>query len=249
MAILWHKQTHSGIYEVRTAGNSRRLYKDGVLHSAYNPGHAVTGNAWDLLMLPAFFYPKQHIQNVLLMGVGGGAVIHLLNRYIHPKQITGIEFDRTQLEIGKRFFGLKQPNVKLIHADAIEWLKNYQGPRFDMIIDDLFIEDMGEPVASAKADNRWFSLMLKHLQTDGVIVKNFIEKHGVMNSAPLTSKTLGKRFKAKFLFTHPYNENTIGAYLKINANSRYLRNQLAEIPGLNPRAKTTRLRFSLKRAG
>ncbi len=37
MAVLWQKKTAGQHYEVRTAGNSRRLYKNGVCHSQFNP--------------------------------------------------------------------------------------------------------------------------------------------------------------------------------------------------------------------
>ena len=247
MAILWQKNHNGALYQVRTAVNCRRLYKDGVLLSAYNPSLAVTANAWDLLMLPAFFYPDDKIQNILLLGVGGGSVIHMLNRYVKPGKITGIEFDQTQLAIGKRFFGLSQPNVDLIHADAITWLETYQGPAFDMIIDDLFVENLGEPVASSKADSKWFTLLLKKLKTDGVIVKNFIEKNSLVQSAPVTNKSLANRFKSKFIFSHPYNENVIGAFLKISADSNYLRKRLVANQDLNPLKKTSRLRYRLRK--
>ena len=90
MAILWQKTIKDTRYEIRSAGQTRRLYTDGVFHSQFNPVHAVTGGVWDVLMLPAFFKPADSIKRVLVLGVGGGAVIHQLQRYIKPDEIIGV---------------------------------------------------------------------------------------------------------------------------------------------------------------
>ena len=247
MALLWKKTVKGSLYEVRTSGSSIRLYTDGVFHSSYNPRNPVTGNAWDLLMLPAFFYPDCTVKNILVLGVGGGAVIHLLNKFIQPDSIIGIEINKTHIVIAKRFFNLRYKNLKLVHADAIDWLKKYQGPAFDMIIDDLFIEDSGEPVAAIGANTSWFTLMLKHLNREGVIVKNFTEHKDFNNSSPVKNKTMKKRFKSLFSFSVTHNENLVAAYLTKTAESSYLRKRLVETPALNPRLKTSRLRYRIRK--
>ena len=58
MAVLFEKVANGRVYQVRSAGNSRRLYTDGVFHSQYNPNHIITGSVWDLLFLPSQFYVK-----------------------------------------------------------------------------------------------------------------------------------------------------------------------------------------------
>lgn len=78
MAVLWEKHVDGVRYQVRAAGRTRRFYTDGVFHSQYNPLNPVTGHVWDLLMIPAFFYATGSVGRVLVLGVGGGAVIGLL---------------------------------------------------------------------------------------------------------------------------------------------------------------------------
>ena len=247
MTVVWKQEKQGVVYEVRSAGKSLRLYTDGVFHSQYNANQPLTGHVWDLLMLPAFFYPENNIQRVLVMGVGGGAVMHMLNHFLQPEEIIGVELNNTHLSIARRFFGLNKKNIQLIHADAIAWLKNYQGPPFDMVIDDLFGEQDGEPVAIAPANAAWFSLLLKHLGKNGVIVKNFIDRESLKQSAPLINKTLNKRFKSIFQFNNPYNDNYVAAYLRQPSTSQFLRARLVDTPGLNPKLKTSRLRYSVRR--
>ena len=88
MSILWQKTAGQDRYEVRSAGRSLRLYRNGVLHTQYNPSRPIGGNLWDLLLDPAFFRSPEAIRRVLVLGVGGGAVIRLLNRFVRPDEIT-----------------------------------------------------------------------------------------------------------------------------------------------------------------
>lgn len=246
MAIVWKQKKSGVVYEVRSAGKSLRLYTDGVFHSQYNPDKPVTGQVWDLLMLPAFFYPEGSIKRILVMGVGGGTVIQMLNTFIEPESIVGVELNKTHLSIARLFFGLKRKNITLVQADAVNWLKSYNEMPFDMIIDDMFTEQNGEPALVASANASWFNLMLKHLSRDGVIVKNFVDRASVLKSAPVKQTTMASRFKSVFQFSTPYNENRVAAYLKIKADSQILRQRLLETPGLNPRLKTSRLRYTIK---
>lgn len=247
MAIVWSKHSKGTLYEVRSAGNSLRLYTDGVFHSQYNPRQLLTGHVWDLLMLPAFFYSEKKIKRVLVMGVGGGAVIHMLRQFVSPEKIVGVELNPVHISVARRFFSLKHPSIELVEADAVAWLKNYTGKKFDMIIDDLFAEKDGEPVSVVDADAKWFSNMLKHLNSDGVIVRNFINRQALMSSAGISHKAIANKFASVFQLTSHLNENYVAAYVRQQSSSRELRNNLIATPGLNPDLKTCRLRYRIRR--
>ena len=243
MATVWAKCISGVNYEVRSAGNSLRLYTDGVFHSQYNSRQILTGHVWDLLLLPAFFYQKTKIERILVMGVAGGAVLHMLRHFFSPNEIVGVESNPVHVSIGKRFFGLSQSPIKLIEADAVNWLKNYQGEKFDMIVDDLFTEENGEPVSVVQANHQWFATMLKHLVKDGVIVRNFVSKQELLDSAGLAHASTRKNFDSIFQFNNSYNENFVAAYLRKASTSQQLRQHLMSTPGLNPSLKTSRLRY------
>lgn len=246
MALVWSKQVSGVSYEVRSAGNSLRLYTDGVFHSQYNSKQILTGHVWDLLLLPAFFYSRENIKRVLVMGVAGGAVLHMLRYFFSPDEIVGVELNPVHISIGKRFFGLNKSPITLIEADAIKWLKDYQGKPFDIIIDDLFAEVEGEPVSVVKADAKWFGCMLKHLTDDGAIVRNFINKQELLESAGLKHVLISKKFKSVFQFNNCFNENYVAAYLRPVVTGKQLRMRLVNTPGLNPNLKTSRLRYKIR---
>ena len=247
MAMLWQQDHRGKRYEVRTAGRSLRLYTDGVFHSQYNPSRPLTGSVWDLLMLPAFFYPPQSIQRVLVLGVGGGAAIRLLQHFVSPAEILGIELNPVHIRIARRFFGVKGRGVRLVRGDAVQWLDQYQGPRFDTIIDDLFGEEEGEPVRAVAADCAWASALLKRLSPRGLIVTNFASGVELRRSAYWASESLRRRFSAGYQLTTPLYGNVVAAMLRISASPRTLREHLMATPGLNPERKTTGLRYQIRR--
>lgn len=226
MAVVWKKTIGIRHFEVRRAGRSVRLYTNGVFHSQYNPANPVTGTVWNLLVLPGFFRPAGTIKRVLVLGVGGGAVIRMLHQLIRPKQIIGIELDATHLTIARRFFGVTERRAELIEADAVDWLRRYKGPKFDLIIDDLFGEEDREPVRAVDADPSWLSVLSKHLVDDGVLVMNFISGRSLQNANRTLHQTLPSRFANAFRLGLPGYENAVGAFVSQPVAARQLRQVL-----------------------
>ena len=207
MAVIWSRHHNGKHYEVRSAGLARRLYTDGVLHSAYHPDNALTGSIWDLLLLPALFYPRDYFKRVLVLGAGAGAVLHLLNRYLTPQMIIAIDCDAVHLEVARRFFDMRYKNVKLIQSDAVYWLQNYTGPLFDLVIEDLFIEENGLPLRLMHEDVSWLDSLLATVAEDGLLVIN----HGDIAEARFTRAHLPRQAMLR-QFSMPLLQNRVLAY-------------------------------------
>lgn len=232
MAVVWEKTISNRHFEVRRAGRSVRLYTDGVFHSQYNPTNPVTGTVWSLLVLPGFFRPVGAIKRVLVLGVGGGAVIRMLHQLIQPDQIIGVELDPTHIDIARRFFGVTQQRADLVEADAVGWLRQYSGPKFDWIIDDLFGEIDGEPVRTVQATQSWLKTLSKNLADDGVLVMNFIGTRTLHHASRTLRKALPTRFARAFQLDLPGYENAVGAFVSQPMTARRLRQLLraADVP-------------------
>jgi len=232
MAILWQKYYQGCRYEVRSAGQTRRLYTDGVFHSQYRPQRALAGGIWDLLMLPIFFRPQPHFKRVLVLGVGGGTVLHQLQRYARVDELIGVELNPIHLQVAKRYFGVQRSGARLYQAEAGEWLRGYRGAPFDLIIEDLFGEQDGEPVRPIEADAKWFRLLNRNLRKDGMLVMNFIGRQSLRQSAWIQSPAIRQLFSQAYQFTLPEYENYIAAFLKQPSSSRELRERLDREPSL-----------------
>jgi len=247
LAVLWKREIHGSTYEVRSAGQTCRLYTDGVFHSQFNPRQPVGGSVWDLLMLPAFFYPRGAIRRVLVLGVGGGAVIRQLNHFLELEQVVGVELNPIHLQVAKRFFKVDAANVSLVEDDAVAWLKAYKGPKYDLIIDDLFAEAGGQPERAVAADKAWMSLLRRHLSASGALVMNFDGRSGLRNCAYFREPAIKRQFACAFQLTTRLYENHIGAFLRKDCMRKDLFAELATYSQLNTERKTCRLNFEVKK--
>lgn len=246
MAIIWQKKLNGRKYEVRSAGQTRRLYTNGVCHSEFNLKTLLGGSIWDLLLITAFFYPAGSVRRVLMLGVGGGACIRQLQALLAPDSIDGVELDPVHLEIARRFFSLPDSAVTLHHANAAEWLQKYRGQPFDMIIDDLFIDHRGQPERALDADSQWFTLLLGHLAEKGQLVINFGGFDELRRCGCFRRKDIGRKFPSVFSISGPLLENRVGVFLRQAATSNTLRSALLAHPVLGPALKTRKLRYHIR---
>jgi len=119
MAIIWQKTINNCCYEVRRAGSSVRLYNNGIFHSQWNSQRPFAGDLWGLLFLPALLHcASPTLKEALVLGVGGGAVINLLNLYLDVALITGVDLDKQHLILAKKYFLAHTDNVRLVREDA-----------------------------------------------------------------------------------------------------------------------------------
>ena len=99
--------------------------------------------------------------------------------------------------------------MSLIHADAIDWLHLYDGPGFDLIIDDLFGHDGGEPVRACALETQWLSLLRSRLTTGGLLVVNCINSRELLDALPFIGAA---GFSSGYRCHLPTYENIIGVF-------------------------------------
>ncbi len=248
MALVWFRQDSCGNrYELRRAGASLRLYTNGVFHSQYNPRRPVAGSVWDLLLLPAFMQPSERLRKILVLGVGGGAVIRQLNDFFSPELIVGIELNPVHLELAREFFDVDADNVELLEADARLWLQNYSGPKFDLVIDDLFGDLDGEPSRAVSVDWHWSQALRRVLSDRGVLAINFDSRSGLLESAPVSYPALRRQFAAGISLTTQNYANHIGVFLNQSLDLKEFERRLAQSPQLDRRRSSCKLNFAVER--
>lgn len=212
MAVVWQRQRDGALYEVRRAGRTLRLYRDGVLHTQYNPSRPLTLGVWDLMAIPAFGLSEPP-QRVLVLGVGGGAVLRLLQQFFPGIELHGVDLDRAHLSLASRFFGVNHQTVNLHLADAREWLLDRANrDRFDMVIDDLFAGKGPQPHKVFAGDSGWFDLLTRRLKPGGVLVMNFAAMSDLSRSAWSTDESLRRRLRQGIALRIPHYANAVGAF-------------------------------------
>ena len=100
-----------------------------------------------------------------MLGLGAGAAIRKIQQYACIDKVIAVDIDATHIYIAKKLH-LTDRTISLQRADAEQWLSRYNGPAFDIIIDDLFYEQDGEPLRAVDLHSNngaWLSLLKRHL--------------------------------------------------------------------------------------
>lgn len=239
MAIAFRAERDGIQYEVRTAGSSVRLYTNGAFHSQYNPRHLFTGAVWDLLSLPSLAMPEPP-QSMLLLGVGGGSVIHQLQQLHAPGNILGVEIDPLHIRIAREYFGVRYPNVSMVCSDAYNWLRSHR-QRWDYLIDDVFQHGEDDPLRPFDLNRAWYELLAARLKTDGAIIQNHIDP-GMAHIAADAFRQLG--LKTLQLETAGYTNRVVAAFDSCSSVPK-LRTAIRKKLAAMPRRDTSRLRHQL----
>ncbi len=82
------------------------------------------------------------IERILIMGMGGGSVIHILReQYSYQGKITAVDIDPVIIKIAREEFHIRpDKNLKIVCDDASAYVKK-KLRKFDLILIDLFIDD------------------------------------------------------------------------------------------------------------
>lgn len=145
------------------------------------------------------------IKNVLVLGLGGGTVVRLINKRWPGVKIVGIEINPEIIKIGRKFFGLGEiKNLKIVKADAFEWIYSHfndtyhRSQTFDLIIVDVYLGDRFPQEAQS---DKFLKNLKKLLSNEGQIIFNRLISPGE-DSAGFEEK-LKKHFSSfKTVETH-----------------------------------------------
>ena len=165
------------------------------------------------------------IRRVLVLGLGGGAVVNQLRQIDNFESITAIEIDELHIEIARDWFEVDDESVSLVHADAIDWLYQYRGPAFDLIIDDLFGHHLGEPMRACELNSQWLSKLNSHLQDDGLLVVNCVDRAELQLALPEVGDA---GFRYGYRWYLPTYENNIGVFSTRSIHARQWSRHLEE---------------------
>lgn len=235
MAIIYNKKIDGVNYQIRQAGQSIRLLTDGVLHTQYHTQKHITGSVWDLLFLPSLLLNSDKALRILVLGVGGGAILKMFQHFLDCEKITGIELNPQHINLAEQFFKVQGQEFKLIEADAIDWVKNRPvlAEKFDLIVDDLFYEEDGEPIKLMPPSASWFYYLSSMLSAKGVLVMNHVGRKSAMSSAMLANvesapADLVARFPHVLHFTTPFYDNHVLAMSAQPLSGKQLKSTISQ---------------------
>lgn len=229
MAVLFDRRVGDTRYQVRSAGGARRLYSNGVFHSQWNPRRVLAGAVWDLLSLPLLYLPQASDESlrVLLLGVGGGAVLQQLRHLAPRAELVGVELDAMHLQLAQQYFGVDERVATLHHGDARDWVRDYRGPGFDLVIDDLFSHGDGEPRRAVAMERRWAAALGRVCLPQGALVANFTGARELRECA-----LMRQPYRRVYQWSQRGYDNAVGVWLRGDGDARSWRTALLAHPQL-----------------
>jgi spermidine synthase len=109
----------------------RALLVDGVVQSIAVESGQQVGGYWAALL------PSVRPRRALVLGLGGGTVVHLLHRRFGPTAMIGVEVDEEVLALARAELGLQVAGLEVVRQDAFAYVADCR-ERFDFICVDLF---------------------------------------------------------------------------------------------------------------
>jgi spermidine synthase len=166
--------TGQGLYSsVRVIQKGRRLELftgKNHLQSAYTPGHPPRGTVFDWYLVAPFFSGNfaGHLENLLVLGLGGGAAVKLYNQAYRVEHITGVELDPLIIGVAKKYFHLDDPNLTIVQGSAAAYVQTTT-EKFALILLDTFQENI---FADACASWPFLERVQECLLPHGVLLVN-----------------------------------------------------------------------------
>ncbi len=139
------------------------------IHSLYRPWSYLTGGYWDdFLVLPFAGAREGPPARIAILGDAAGTVARAYGHYFPSTRVDAVEIDGELTTIGRRYFGLRGPDLHLYTADARPWLESSRA-RYDAI----FLDAYRQPyIPFYLLTREFFKLIRDHLTPGGVVIVN-----------------------------------------------------------------------------
>ncbi len=120
------------------------------------------------MLLPLVF---SNPRRVLMMGLGGGSLLHALRRAAPDSRVTVVEQRPQVVVIARDFFQLPHvPSEDLHIADARNFIRNEPAAHYDLVLADLFFDDRMLPW---QLQQKFFLQCHRVLREDGWLAINY----------------------------------------------------------------------------
>jgi spermidine synthase len=149
------------------------------------------------------------LKRALIVGLGGGGMLHALHRYDPQLSLDVVEIDPVVVQLARDYFGVDSTHAQVITRDGFEQLRDPQVGRYDVIYMDAFLQP-SEDTDSTGAPLRLKTVAFlrevrERLTPEGALVVNLNEHPQVRRDV----RALQEAFPALLLWRVPQTGNLI----------------------------------------
>jgi len=190
------------LYEAETVHEYARVVErpDGVrvlelnegqaVHSFYRPGSYLTGDYWDAHLVLPFAGRARPPRRIAILGNGAGTVARAFGHFFPETAVDAVEIDAELSELGRRFFDLRNPHMRLFAEDARPWLRRVPGD-YDAIMLDAYRQPY---IPFYLATREFFELTRERLAPGGVAIVNVGHPEGSTELERVLGRTMASAF-------------------------------------------------------
>lgn len=214
------KNSPGQIYERESAYNYIQVVeKDGIrylhlnegegMHSVYAPSLLLTGGTWDYFLAAPFFNtpPRDlaQVRSLAIVGLAAGTAAGQYTKIYGPIPIEGYEIDPVIIEVGRKYFGMTQPNLEALAVDG-RWGLAHSRRTFSVIAIDAYRPPYIPPHLTTL---EFFQTVRAHLDSDGVVTINVARLPDDRRLIEGLAATLQAVFPSVYVTDVPFSMNSI----------------------------------------
>lgn len=161
-------EQYARVIEKPDGSRSLELNEGLAVHSVYRPHTVLTGNIWDAPLVLPFAVRSTPPERIAILGNGAGTVARAYGKFFPRTYVDGVEIDSELTEIGRRYFGLKNPRFTAHHNDARPFLRQTRR-RYDVIVMDAYRQPY---IPFYLTTREFFALARSRLDRTGTLLVN-----------------------------------------------------------------------------
>ena len=159
---------YARVLERADGSRALELNEGQAQHSLYRPQTVLTNDVWDGHLVLPFAARERAPRRVAILGNAGGTTARAYEQFFPATRVDGVEIDAELSEIGRRFFDMNNPNLRLYHEDARPYLRRTRA-RYDVISVDAYRQPY---IPFYLTTGEFFRLVRERLTPGGVLVVN-----------------------------------------------------------------------------
>lgn len=208
--IYEQESSYNYIQVTQHDGMRELILNEGqAVHSIYylNSNQILTNEYWDYFLTAPYFNQgsaQQRVQRVGIIGLAGGTIAHEFTQVYGPIPIDGVEIDPSIVDVGRKYFGMTEPNLHVYTEDGRSFLATTHA-HYDVVAIDAF----QQPYIPFQLTTReFFAEIRSHLSPTGVVALNTGHTAHDFRLVQAFINTISQVFPSVYVFNVPNTFNT-----------------------------------------